>query len=123
MFIARFMKIAAKPKITITSFIKGNVTATLSPVLVTGFFISSHEKKANNKNEILQINATLEKNTTTFMFGLIISTSLERKYPKQLYNKYLVSQKTYMAKHSQQNNINLCIKRSNNVKCTQPGFV
>jgi hypothetical protein len=69
MFIARLITIAAKPKITIISFIKGSAIATSLPEPFTGFFASSHEKKTNNKKATLQMNVTLEKKDAAFMLA------------------------------------------------------
>ena len=67
------MMIAEKPNTTIRSFIKGNAT-TLSPLSVTGFRDSSHLKKTNNKNAMLQINAKRDRNKITLTFpDLILS--------------------------------------------------
>ncbi len=52
--------IALKPKV-ITRSLKNGTAITLSVLPVTGFFISSHLKKINSKNAILQMNVNFDK--------------------------------------------------------------
>jgi hypothetical protein len=61
----RFIIIAIKPKVTIRSLKKGIFT-TLSPDTSTGFLISSHRKKTNNANAMLQTNVNRDKNNIIF---------------------------------------------------------
>ena len=57
----RFIIIAVKPKVIIRSLKKGIFT-TLSPGTSAGFLISTHRKKTNNANAMLQTNVNLDKN-------------------------------------------------------------
>ncbi len=73
----RFIIIAIKPKVTIRSLKKGIFT-TLSPGTSTGFFISSHRKKTNNANPMLQTNVNRDKNNiilTLLNFTYLSNTS------------------------------------------------
>src|SRR5688572_23466483 len=88
------MKIAVKPKIIISSFIKGT-GITISAGVAAGFLFSNHLKKANAKNAMLQINANFEKTKTTLMPCLIyfFTDACKSKFYKQAVNKYLVTSK------------------------------
>jgi len=63
----RFIIIAVKPKITISSFTKDKPITIPSPPVFTGFPPSFHLKKINNKNVMLQISVNRDKNKTTFI--------------------------------------------------------